>query len=145
MNWGYKLLFSFLVFGAGMFFLVYRTMTTEFELVEKNYYQSELKYQDLIDASKRTVALNQPVVFLQNEQEVIITFPTTPNSGKITGNILFYCAYNGKNDRQFPLNLVSVNKLSIRKDKLIPGKYTVKLNWNDNFETYYTEQTLTIY
>lgn len=145
MNWGYKLLFSFMVFGAGMFFLVYRTMTTEFELVEKNYYQSELKYQDLIDASKRTVALNQPVVFLQNEQEVIITFPTTPNSVKITGNILFYCAYNGKNDRQFPLNLVSVNKLSIRKDKLIPGKYTVKLNWNDNFETYYTEQTLTIY
>ena len=51
MNWGNKLLITFLVFGAGISFLVYRSMHTNFELVEKDYYKSELRYQEIIDGT----------------------------------------------------------------------------------------------
>ena len=41
MNWGNKLLVTFVVFGAGMIFLVYRAVKTNYELVEKDYYKND--------------------------------------------------------------------------------------------------------
>ena len=41
MSWGNKLLVAFIVFAAGMFYLVYRSVNTNYELVEKDYYKSE--------------------------------------------------------------------------------------------------------
>ena len=42
MNWGNRLVIVFLVFGAGMGFLVYRSIKTNYELVETDYYKHEL-------------------------------------------------------------------------------------------------------
>ena len=41
MNWGNKLLVAFIVFGLGMGYLAYRSMNTNFELVENDYYKQD--------------------------------------------------------------------------------------------------------
>lgn len=144
MNWGYKLLFCFIAFGAGMFYLVYRTMSTNFELVENDYYNSELKYQQVIDAAKRTATLKQSISFTQNNQEVIISVPATTAHQQISGKVYFYCAYMAKNDRTFNLKPEEGNRQAISKKLLAPGNYTVKLSWNAGGENYYSEHPLTI-
>ena len=75
MNWGNKLLITFIIFGAGIFYLVYRSMHTNFELVEKDYYKSELHYQQVIDGSNRAGELNSPVKFEQREKYIFLQLP----------------------------------------------------------------------
>ena len=56
MNWGNKLLVTFLAFGAGMSFLVYKSITTNYD--RKDYYKNELCYQEVIDATQRANTLS---------------------------------------------------------------------------------------
>ena len=72
MNWGNKLLLTFLVFGGLMAYLVYRSLNTNFELVEKDYYKNELKYQQVIDGSKRISDLNPSSLLKQTEKNVVL-------------------------------------------------------------------------
>ncbi len=144
MNWGNKLLLTFAVFGGGMSYLVYKAMHTEFELVEKDYYKTELQYQKVIDASKRTAALGHKLSFDQDKEEIKITLPTANAGEQIKGDIWFYCAYDSHNDRKFDLNLDSQASQSFSKSKINPGVYTVKTTWNAGGESYYSENKLEV-
>ena len=75
MNWGNKLLLTFLVFAAGMGFLVYRSVTTNFELVEKDYYKEELRFQQQIDGTREANNLSSAVTLLQNETGIHLQLP----------------------------------------------------------------------
>ena len=94
MNWGNKILLTFIVFGAGMFYLAYRSMNTNFELVEKDYYKSELRYQEVIDGSNRANALSTHVNLQQSDNGIILQMPEEVKSKVISGDVLFYCSYD---------------------------------------------------
>lgn len=139
MNWGNKLLITFLVFGTGMTYLVYRSMHTEFELVEKDYYKTELSYQQVIDATKRTQTLQTQVQWKQTDSGLEMQLPEEMRSRELKGDIWFYCAYNSAQDRKLPLQ-VNENAVQHFADSLLlPGSYTAKINWEDGAEKYYAE------
>jgi FixH len=144
MNWGNKLLITFLVFGAGISYLVYRSMHTDFELVEKDYYKSELRYQDVIDGSNRANALSSAVKLEQTGKGILLQLPDEMKDQAISGTILFYCAYNSAQDKNFMLNVNSNGSQVFEKGQIAAGNYTVKINWNTNGKSYYTEKTITI-
>ena len=52
-NWGYKITVFYLVFIAGIMYLVIQSSRQKMDLVTTDYYAQELKYQDKIDQSKR--------------------------------------------------------------------------------------------
>ena len=60
MNWGYKIMFVYLLFVVGMLTLVYKCTQQNTELVADNYYDQEVKYQErynkLQNASSALVA-----------------------------------------------------------------------------------------
>lgn len=144
MNWGYKLMFVFIVFASGMGYLVYRSMSTDFELVEKEYYKSELKYQDVIDGSKQASRLQQPVQLQQSDNVLQLLFPASASAGNISGTAWFYCAYDSKRDLQLSLAPDTAGVQQVDMKKLAPGTYTVKLSWKGNDISYYDELPLTI-
>ena len=45
MNWGYKIMLAYVVFIAGILFLVFKSSSQKVELVTENYYEQELKFQ----------------------------------------------------------------------------------------------------
>ncbi len=63
---------------------------------------------------------------------------------EVTGDILFYCAYDEKKDKTFPLNINSEGIQSFKQGSIIPGSYTVKINWINEGKNYYTEKKLTV-
>jgi hypothetical protein len=144
MNWGNKLLLTFIVFGIGMFYLVYRSMSTHYELVEKDYYNQELRYQQKIDATSRTNALQSAVVLEQTEQGVHVQLPLEMKNKTLNGDIWFYCAYDAGKDKKISLRADSNARQLIPLRELEPGNYTVKLNWTESGQTYYAEKTLTV-
>lgn len=144
MNWGNRLLITFIVFGAGIFYLVYRSMNTNFELVEKEYYKSELRYQDIIDGSNRANALNSVVKLEQTSGGLILQLPDEMKDQVISGTVLFYCAYDANQDRKFVLKTTARGSQLFEKGQITPGNYTMKVNWNTNGKNYYTEKMITI-
>jgi hypothetical protein len=144
MNWGNRLLFTFLVFGGGMGYLVYRSLNTDFELVEKDYYKSELRYQDIIDGTNRANSLSGQVVLTQTERGILVQLPDEMKGKKITGSVLFYCAYDAARDRKFSLGSMTKASQLIGNGLISPGNYTVKINWSAEGKDYYSEKTIVI-
>jgi len=144
MNWGNRLLITFIIFGAGISYLVYRSMHTNFELVEKDYYKSELHYQDVIDGANRANALQSAVILKQDNNAILLQLPEEMENKKVTGDILFYCAYDEKKDKTFKLNVNDKGIQSFNKAAVVPGSYTVKINWTNEGKNYYAEKNLTV-
>ena len=144
MNWGNKILLTFLVFGAGMGFLAYRSIRTNYEMVEPDYYKTELVYQQVIDASNRANNLSSPVRLQQTEKGILLQLPEEMKNKTISGTIHFYCAYNEKKDKKTFLLTGADGTQLFNKGMLPPGNYTVKISWKQNEESYYAEKNLIV-
>lgn len=144
MNWGNKLLLAFIVFGTGMFYLVYRSMNTDYQLVEKDYYKSELRYQEVIDGASRANALDSSVKIVTIDGAVRLQLPSEMKNKEVTGELWFYCSYNEKNDKKIVLDVDEHAMQEFRQGFISPGIYTVKINWNTDGKNYYAEKLLTV-
>ncbi len=144
MSWGNRLLITFIVFGSGMIYLVYRCMNTEFELVEKDYYKNELAYQQVIDASKRSGELTTVMKLTKSAEELKLELPAEMKGRKLEGEIWFYCAYDSKMDKKVSLKPDDDGIQLLPASLLSPGRYLAKVSWNDGKESYYQEISLTI-
>jgi len=143
MSWGYKLMLTFIVFAAMMSYMVYRCYGTNFELVEKEYYKSELKYQDVIDGTENAGKLSTGPELKQSGNVLVLQMPDDMKNNPVSGTVLFYCAYNSKNDRTFSL-AVDKNGTQLFNPSVLPGSYIVKITWTGNGKKYYAERRLNI-
>ncbi len=144
MNWGNKLLLTFIAFGAGMTYLVYRSVSTNYELVEKDYYKSELRYQEVIDGTNRVNQLSSAVKIEQTDAGITLELPQEMKEKDISGDVLFYCAYDQKKDKKLLLQ-PGTNGIQVFHPTVIsPGSYTVKINWSSGGKNYFAEKSLTV-
>lgn len=144
MNWGNRLLLVFIVFGLGMSYLAYRAMNTDFELVESDYYKQELSYQQVIDGTAKANKLSSAIQLVQSGDGIVLQLPAEMNNKKIEGDIWFYCAYDSKKDRKLSIETDTNGKQLLKESVVEPGNYTVKINWKDDQNKYYTEKFLTV-
>ncbi len=144
MNWGNKLLLTFVVFASGMGYLVYRSMNVNFELVEKEYYKSELRYQQVIDGTHHVNELASFVTVKQTNDGILLQLPAEMKDKIITGDIWFYCSYDEKKDKRVNLQLNGNAAQQFQPAFITPGNYTVKINWNSEGKNFYAEKSLTV-
>jgi hypothetical protein len=145
MNWGNKLLLAFIAFGSGMGYLAYRSMNTDFELVENDYYKQELRYQQVIDGTAQANSLSSPVKIEQKEEVIILQLPEEMKNKSVSGDVWFYCAYDSKKDKKFTLKTDNQATQSFTVNSIAPGNYTVKIKWSAEDKSYYSETGLTIF
>ncbi len=139
MNWGYKLMFTFFAFGGMMGYLVYRAVTTNFDLVEKDYYKNELRYQQVIDGTKRAQLLGE-VELVQREDKISLQLPLEMRDRKLSGSVWLYCAYDASKDRKFALQTDAGGNQSFDFVGIGEAEYTVKISWEHAGENYYVEK-----
>lgn len=142
MSWGNRLLITFIVFGVGMLYLVYRATNTSFELVETDYYKQELQYQQVLDASHRSQQQGQATILTQ-ENSIQLNWPESMQGKALQGEAWFYCAYDKKHDRKIPIDAQAGVQVIDRKE-ILNGHYTVKLSWTDGVDHFYQETPLSI-
>lgn len=144
MNWGHKLTAVIMAFVCLMGFMVYKAMQTDFQLVEKEYYKSELRYQQVIDGAKRANALSGRVLITREGSRLVVQLPEEMKNSEVQGSLWFYCTYDEKMDRKFRLEpgVDAVQVLDI--SGFSAGSYTVKVEWTSDNEHYYSEEQITI-
>jgi len=143
MTWGTKLLLVFTAFALLMSPLVYMCMKQKLELVSKDYYKDELRYQDKIDGMNNANKIGN-VLIQENQENVSIQLPKEVQGLALKGQATFYCTVNSLNDRTLPLEVNDEGFMLISKTKLAKAKYLVKLNWQIGNDLYYTEKKLSV-
>jgi hypothetical protein len=141
LSWGYKIMFVYIAFVVGMGFLVFKASSQKFDLVTKDYYDQELKYQQVIDQAANSSKLSMPLGIESKEGELTITFPgEMKNKRKFVDFYLYYAADAKKDFRKsFEVN---ENELVQALPIGMKGMYELKLSWEAEGVKYYFEQKL---
>lgn len=143
LNFGHKILITFILFGGFIFYLVYRTTQVNVDLVTKDYYEKELKYQEVIDASKNASSLGSRMTISQEGNKIVLQLPAEFSQQGIKGSIHFYCAADAAKDREMALATDGGGRQEIGPDQHIPpGPYRVKVSWTAGSKAYYEESYL---
>ena len=141
LSWGHKIAGTYLVFVAGMVFLVFKANSEKFDLVTKDYYGAELKYQEVIDQAANATALSATVIVEKNGTELTIRFPSEMNAKK--KEIDFYLYYPANEKRDFRKSIV-INEVEFKQ--ALPngfrGLYEIKLTWLTEGKKYYHEEKI---
>lgn len=141
LSWGYKIMFVYIAFVAGMGFLVFKASSQKFDLVTKDYYDQELKYQQVIDQAANTSRLSAPIAIERNPSDLKISFPgEMKNKRKLVDFYLYYAADAKKDFRKsFELN---ENEITQALPVGMKGMYELKLSWEADGVKYYFEKKL---
>lgn len=144
LNWGHKLTIFICAFAGMMLVLVYKSTQTNFDLVTKEYYKDELRYQEVIDGTKRANELTTKASVTSAGELVNIQLPAELKGLSISGTAWFYCAADAKRDIKLPLAVNANGLQQVSKHLLLPGRYTVKLSYTAGKQQYNSETSLEI-
>lgn len=140
-NWGTGIAITFIVAATGILFLVYKSTTAEFEMVEDNYYEQEMKFNKQLEASRNAARLSSPISVRNEENFIAINVPKECVSPETSGKIWIYRPSSVKNDLHIEFSPDSNGDIFLDKDKLITGVYKLKADWQMNGTDYHQEQS----
>lgn len=141
MNWGYKILFVYVAFVAGILLMVFKSSTQKRDLVTTDYYAKELKYQERIDAVKRTQALSAPVKYEVINRQIVISFPKEFSGKQITGSVLLYCPSDKNKDVEQTFS-TAAGVFTMQLPVKNKGAHEVQISWQAGGISYYFENKL---
>lgn len=141
-NWGTGIfiVITFIFLGVIGFFIF--SAHLDINLVESNYYEKELVYEERISHMRNAGNLHEKVVVQQQAGAIVIQFPDTARNSGITGTIWFYRPSDEGKDFTVPIRLDDSLRQVIDKKGTFPGKYLVKIDWIMAQVPYYQEEVL---
>jgi len=143
-NWGTGIVIALVVMISGMIYLVSIAVRQDYDLVDNDYYQKSVNYQQHIEEVKNTAALAEKIKFDQSADSLKITFPDLENIREYSGEIHFYSPVEEKRDETVKLKLNGNFIQSIGLKSLKSGRYTVKIDWSVGKVSYYQEEEITL-
>ena len=142
LNWGLKITLLYSGFVALILTLVFLCMGQDVELVSKNYYLDEIKFQERIDARTNYNLLTEKISVNTSGKSITIHFPNEVSNAKASGEILLYRASDVKADIKTPLAIDASGNQTITNEKILKGNYTVQVSFKMNNKDFYTEETV---
>lgn len=142
MNWGYKIAIVIVIFIVGMLGMVYVANMQTNEMIDENYYDKEIKYQNLINAAKNFNAIaNKDSVAVVSGNILTVRFPNGTCDTGTKGNVELLKIDNKKHDiRQTLICNEAGNAISI----INGGLYKARVYWEHNNRPYYFEKNILI-
>ncbi|UWX60127.1 FixH family protein [Chryseobacterium oranimense] len=137
-SWGHGVviaLFAFIAFILSMLFLFPNGQKNS-EMVTDNYYEEELKYQDVIDAKKRADDLQEKPVYSQEKSGIKITFPKEYNNTNTTVKFVLNRTDDQNLDIKKSVQLDASQSFTVPGQVLKVGNYTLRLMWTKDKTDY---------
>ena len=141
--------------GIGVFYLLFVLSFLLFitfansqktELVETNYYEKGIQYQQQIDSIDRTKALHGEirVTYQKEANRITLHFPDSISKQQVKGAVVFFRPSDEDKDFTLPLTINAAGKQIIPDKQLVSGLWRVKLKWVMSQETYFHEIKLIV-
>jgi hypothetical protein len=139
-NWGHKLVFFGLSFMFFVAFMVYKISTQKVDLVDDNYYEKGVRYQDEINKFNATEGIESNISFDLNQQ--LITFKSNVNS--LRGKVFFYRPGDVNLDFETDFALNENGEFTYNTATLAKGVWKVTFEWTLNGKLMATEKQFVV-
>jgi hypothetical protein len=122
-----------------MSYLVFRCIQNPSVMVTKNYYEAELKYQDLIDARSNALEYNDSLTMERLPTEVIFYVPYVINKNLSEAHLEVYHKSNDQNDHSITLTKNDQGLYLVTTKDWQAGSYRLKLTLHTPEKNFYKE------
>ena len=142
-TWGTGIFLAMLAFMIFILSFVYKSIAMDeyqHELVSEDYYKEELHYQEEIDKLNNSNSLSQNIKLVNSKEGILVNFPKDIAEASIVGSIYFQRLSNEKLDFTEQIRLTDHHQL-IPVEKLVSGKWIVKIDWEAEQEQYLFKET----
>ena len=143
MNFGVKITILYLSFVALILTLVILSYGQKVELVSKDYYAQELKYQDKLDAINNANALTSSMDHRVEGSSILLSINPELMSADFSGTINFFRPSDSSKDVQLKMNFLNDQQI-INTSKLQHGTYKMQLTWKSNGKNFFKEDVIFI-
>lgn len=143
MNWGKGILITFVIFAAAIISFVTLSMRQNIDLVTKDYYAEELKYQDKINKMAGSEKLRQKLIIEREGSNLNIVYPVSI-SRDIKGKVSFYRPSDAGKDFSVPVSFNENGLQAIGLTHIDKGLWRVEVDWQLSSEGLYNEEYLFI-
>lgn len=143
MNFGVKITILYLSFVGLILTLVVLSYSYDIELVSKDYYAQELKYQDKIDAINNANSLNGSIHHQISEKNIVLSIDSAINFKDFKGEVVFFRPSDFKKDVKMKLNFIN-NTQTIDLKNFEKGVYKMQLSWSSNNKQFFKEEVINI-
>ena len=142
LNWGHGILGTILLFLAGIAILVYVASKQTNEMVDDHYYQKELAYQGVIDASKNLQEITDRSLVSQTAEKLVIEFPQGSFEQLVSGSIDLQRNNAKEQDLHFSVSSPGTGRFEISKSDMTRGLYKIRISWINQQSPYYAEENV---
>ncbi|NVO21149.1 MAG: FixH family protein [Bacteroidetes bacterium] len=143
-NWGHGIFIFIVVFLLSMSFVVYKAFQEKNALVEDEYYPKGLEYQKQIDRIANADSMSEKITIGEKNGTVLLTYPAIFRNKSCEGIVYFYRPSDDAGDLKLAMVIDNTLQQKVEENKLLSGKYTVKMNWKLDGKEYYHEESLLI-
>lgn len=144
LHWGWWIAIIYSVFVLIFIGVLVASLRQDNSLVTEDYYATDLAYQDHKDKVANTKALAAPLDqhYDASTKTYHLAFPKDMQAVK--GNVLFYRPSSAHMDFRVDIRPDSLNRQVIPVNRLVPGQWMVKIEWQDGSTPYYSETRLVV-
>ena len=137
-NWGTGIVMAFIGFMCFIMFFVIKASTDkkyDHDLVNEEYYKQELDFQNDINKEIHAKSLSENISWKRTDEGLVLVFPVQLQISNITGKVFLYRPSNKHLDFETPISLSNHNLL-IPKNRLLDGRWNIKVDWQYNGNSY---------
>jgi nitrogen fixation protein FixH len=143
-HWGTGIIAGFVLFVLAILILAGIAVTQTVDLVNDQYYNKGLKYQERIGILQRTAALEEKVHVSVDAQQLTVQLPHHSAGLPLTGIITLYRPSSKVQDFAAPLSPDSAGCQRIPTTRLDRGLWRIQVSWKAGGIEYYSEQPVMI-
>ena len=139
MSWGIRITILYLGFVSLIITMVSLTMREKVDLVAKDYYAQELKYQDRIDEINRTKKLPEQLTWEIKPGAIFYQFPKHLKNANIKARIHFFRPSDANLDKKTNIEVDTSGVYLLSTEKIPAGVYKMQISWEAENTNYYNE------
>jgi hypothetical protein len=144
--WPLSIALFLVLFFLGTIGLVVMACCQRVDLVSKDYYEDEIRFQKQINTVERTQRLesNATAAYNPATQTVTISLPLHSSADMIKGQIQLYRPSSADLDQNYDLKLDAKGLQTIDASRLREGLWRVKVSWTFSGEDFYFDKALVV-
>jgi nitrogen fixation protein FixH len=139
--WPYAIVGYFAVVIAAMASWITFAVRNDMELVRKDYYEHEIKFQQQIDRLERTAAIKGGVAVNYDPKARLVSLRLPANAD---GEVHLYRPSDSKLDRRVKLDLDAAGSQTLNVAELQAGLWRMRFSWEAEGKEFYFEEPLII-
>jgi hypothetical protein len=145
-KWGIGIAVVYSVFVLAMISVVIASRFNQVDLVAKDYYDREVKYQKQIErkGAASTDSTKVEVSFESTLRRFILRFPTHYGKESIQGKITLFRPSSASLDRTIAIAVDEDCTQQIDATKLPKGLWKVQVSWQVDNQEFYSEESIYI-